>query len=472
MTAAEPDDANRVRELGQRLLLDWRVRCGLRHAAVGATSNADAMTLCVAVASTLERGTGAQELALAACAWASGVTSGAEARAALLCLCDVAAEAETAAVAGMAPGALDIVLEQLAIVAAPAPAPLAVTPARRHQVDPLTGCRGRHAFEADLDDHVSLAASSGADVSVVLAELAPRRGVRARRDAGPGPAGGPDDVVVLRLVAALRRATGSPRPIYRLAEHRFALLLPGTSRARAGEVMLLATCASAPAFDWGAGSLAAAGPRAADGGVVVMLADADLRIRRRDLSHAIAALARRRRASVVTGAAAALVLLGGAAFALDGGPSGPASPALQAALPAHVGPTRLKPTLKPTLTPTPTPTPTLPPTTQPTLPPSAAVPVSAPTPSTAEPSRDPNAAPRALPVAPVASPAPAAPAVPLEPALVTPPATAVPPVPPAPATTTPPSDGGGKGVVNLVTGLLYEAKHAVSWNRDRHGTRW
>ena len=123
MTPATPEDENRARELGQRLLLDWRVRCGVRHAAVAATSNPDAMALCAAIARTLEQGVGVQELALAACTWAAAVPSSAEARSALLCLCDVAAELGTTSATDGRRHTLDLVLEQLAIVAAPAPRP-------------------------------------------------------------------------------------------------------------------------------------------------------------------------------------------------------------------------------------------------------------------------------------------------------------------------------------------------------------
>ena len=467
MTTAEPDDANRARELGQRLLLEWRVRCGLRQAAVAATSNAEAMALCVAVARTLEQGGGASELALAACTWTAGIASSTEGRAALLCLCDVAAEAGTTAVEGMAPQALDIVLEQLAIVAAPAPAPAALTPTRRHQIDPLTGCRGRRAFEADLDDHVALAALSGTDVTVVLAELAPRRAKGPRRS--PPPAGGPDDVSVLGLVAALRRAAGSPRPLYRVGESRFALLLPGTSRVRAGELMLLAACGPAPAFDWGVGSLAAAGARARfDRAVIVMLADADLHTRRRDLSHATAVLARRRRASVVTGAAATLALLGGSAFALDAGAPGPA---LQAALRAHAGTDHAP--AGPAHTVPAAPLPSSPPAGVPTATPPATTTTPSPSPESVggarvEPASVVAAPPTAQAVPAVHTVVPTVPTVPTVPAAPTPTPTITVPVP---TTTTPPGDTATTGLVTLVTDLLHEAKHAVGWGKERHAAR-
>ncbi|HUO48621.1 MAG TPA: hypothetical protein VMU09_07295 [Acidimicrobiales bacterium] len=473
MTAAGTADGNRAQELGQRLLLDWRVRCGLRRCAVEATSSPQAMALCVAVSRTLRDRSGGPELALAACTWSSGVASSAEARAALLCLCDVAAEAGTTTVEGLPAHALDIVLEQLAIVAAPAPDPAALPAPARHDVDPLTGCRGRRAFEADLDDHVALAKVAGRDVSVVLAELAPRK-AKARR--GTRLALVPDDVVVLGLVATLRRATGSPRPLYRLSEHRFALLLPGTSRVRAGELMLVATCGSGPAFDWGAGSLAGAGARAGDdSGVVTMLADADLHIRRRDLVHATHELARKRKASVVTAATAAVALLGGSAFAFEGGsPGGLPQAALGAShavtqVPGGAGAlhARLRTPPAPDVTvpapattvpaPLPAPAPGLAPATDVTVPVAqVSSPPSAQTVARIVPSPPATAVPP-VPVPPVAAPP------------VTVPVPAPTPVPPV-TTPTPPADQP-PNLLLLVSGLLHEAKHAVPWFKGHHAER-
>ena len=301
-----------------------------------------------------------------------------------------------------------------------------------------------------------LAGATAADVTVVFAELAELSGGAGGRDRRSSKGAAAADVEVLGLVAALRRATGSPRPVYRVGDERFALLLPRTNRLRAGELMLLATCGAGPAFHWGAGSLSSAGKRAADDpGVLMMLAEADLLIRRRDLSHARALLTRRRRASVATSAAAALALVGGSAFGLDA--FGGGAP-LRAALEAHGHGSASAHVLGPGASPR-----------------AVAPPPSVPTSVTPAVTAAPVAAP--VPAVPVARPTSAAPVAlvsvqtpPPQPNAATPTPT---PTPTVPATTAPPAPSSPvKKLLDDVTELLHQAKHAVPWNKGHHESRF
>ena len=327
-TDQDPED-----DLKQRVLLHWRVRCGARRAAVEATSGPDAMALCAAVAWTLEHGTPAPDLAAAAHAWGASVSSPAEARSALLCLGEVATEISGDMADELPPTGLDPVLEQLASEAAAASA-------RRTEpagIDPLTGCGDRRALEGDLDEAVAGALAAGLDVAVAVVEIdGPHRERSKRLGKSTSVLG---DVTVLGLVATLRRALGRADGIYRVGQRKLAVLAPGRAGRGMGELMLLATCAPGPNFSWGAADLSAGGAQAAKNpDLLLLLAEADLLLRRQDLSRANATLTRRRRMSALATAAAVALVAGGITFGLDTTAAGPGGQS-HLALPGHAGDT-------------------------------------------------------------------------------------------------------------------------------------
>ena len=317
--------------LCQSMLLRWRIRCAVEQAALAATARPEAAALCAAVGRTLEHGSSVPDLAVAARTWVADVFSPVEARAALLCLCEVATEL-SGEVANELRG-LDPVLECLVNEAAACSA----RRINRASMDSLTGCGDRRALNGDLRYAVTAAIASEHDVAVAmvqLVDLAPGSRERPAKRSGKNT-NAVDDAVVLSLLAALRRSLGHADGVYRVGKDKFVVLAPTSDVAGVGEVMLLATCAPGPRFTWGAAGLTAAGTKAVENpDVLLVLAEADLQIRRRDFSHANAILTRRRRVSAVASMAAATVLAGGIAIGLDTN-SAVLSDQPRVALPAH-----------------------------------------------------------------------------------------------------------------------------------------
>ena len=303
-----PDDRDPGIELWKRILVRWRIRSGARQAAADATSGPEAAALCVAVVRSLEDPSQTPDLAMTARSWGAGVSSATEARSALLCLCEVTTELDGEVIDGFPPQGLDRVLEVLVTEAAAASTPST----ELSSIDTLTGCPDRQAVSGDLDVVVASAVASGSDVAVAIAKL----------DESPKRIGDPhrlaDDVAVLGLLATLRRAFGHSDGVYRTGDGKFAVLAPDTDASGAREVMLLATCAPGPRFEWGVASLHAAGTKATESpDLLLLLAEGDLYLRRKDFSRANAVLARRRRVSAVASIAAVTLLAGGIALGLE-----------------------------------------------------------------------------------------------------------------------------------------------------------
>jgi GGDEF domain-containing protein len=357
--AASGSGVERGNVLGM-MLFQWRLRCGARRSAAGATSGPRAVALCVSVIATLEGRGPASDLTRAAHTWRTEVESPAEARAALLCLCELATEM-AGDVTGHPPGHLDDVLEQLVHEAASVP-----TPREAAGVDRLTGCPDRRALEHDLDRDAAAAIVRGADLTVVSLELDPTHSVTPHRASRLANA---DEVRALSLVATLRTTLGARDRLYRSGPRAFAVVAPRRDTVGVGELMLSATCAAGVGFSWGAASLrqAMVAGAAESPSLLLVLAEADRHMRRRDFAHAHAAMVRRRRVSALASVAAVGVLASGVTFGLDSAsvPTSPLRTALRGRAPTH-GPTAPSATAPPTRNPpTTAPPPTVPPTTAP-----------------------------------------------------------------------------------------------------------
>lgn len=343
-------------ELAQRVLLHWRVRCLVRLAPLRATSGADALALCAGLLWTLDHRAQAPGLALAARRWAEAAAGVPDSARALECLDEVVVEIAEVAFPGFPPQALRRVLDLVKDVAAAVPARRAARPA----VDSTTGLPDRRSLERDLDALVAAAVvGGGPDLAVAVVE--PEFGAKGSLHRGRGPAGGAGPGITA-LVEALRNGLGRAVPggrLYHLGVRRLAVLVPRGNTAAIGEVMLWASCGDAPPFVWGASSLRAAGARAvAQPDALLVLAEADLHLRHRDLVRARAALARQHRQRRLVGSVAgALVLLMGVALGLVGsGPSG--RPGLSA---LHAPPTTITvPNIPSTPAPAPSAQPSLP----------------------------------------------------------------------------------------------------------------
>jgi GGDEF domain-containing protein len=311
------DDRDTGTDLVQHLRLQWGVRCIFRHASFLATTGPEALDLCAAVLAALESPNWSPGIAVAARRWRTGVSSPAEAAPALRCLSESVAELAVEEYGEHPPPGLDPVLEQLIGEATSASSPR--TGAGR--VDLVTGCSNRAAFERDLADAVTDALVQLDDVAVALVELDPSRKV--------------SDLNLLSLLAAIRRTVQRGDACYRVGPRKFAVLLRGEDASAAGSAMLRVTLSGAPRFSWGVSSLRSAGIVSADrADVVVLLAEADLHLRRRDYSHARHMLARQRRNSALTAVAGALVLVAGVVLGV--GPAIHAPSHSEAAPPAAV----------------------------------------------------------------------------------------------------------------------------------------
>jgi GGDEF domain-containing protein len=300
--------------LCQSMWLRWRIRCAVEQAALAATSRPEAEALCAAVVRTLEHGSSEPSLAFAARTWVADVFSPVEARAALLCLCEVATELSNETLDEMT--GLDPVLECLVNEAAACSA----RRIDRVSIDSLTGCRDSRTLEGDLELAVGSVAAVGGDVALAMVILrdspsGSRDHPARRRGKNPSTA---DDVVVLNLVATLRSLLRPADELYRVGKRKFVVLAPETNAAGVGELLLLATCAPGPPFAWGVADLSSTGTEAAQNpNVLLLLAEADLVIRRRDFSQATALLTKRRRMSALVSVAAVTALAGSITLGLD-----------------------------------------------------------------------------------------------------------------------------------------------------------
>lgn len=307
-------------ELAERVLLHWRVRCLLRQAPLRATTSADSLALCAAMLWTLEHREAPPGLLLTARRWAESAATVPDATRALECLAEVVAEIAEVAFPAFSRRSLPELFARLA-----GEARSAVTRrARRPGVDVVTGLPDRPSLERDLDALVA-AAKVGGGVDVTVAVVEPQRSARGsvrtpRRHPVAAEQGALRD-----LAAALEDRLAGGARLYRLGTRRLAVVAARWDTRAMGELMLRASCSAAASFVWGTASLRGAGERAAaDPDALVVLAEADLHLRRRDLLRARAALARQHRRTALRTVAAALVVLAGAALGV--GTSGPGAP--------------------------------------------------------------------------------------------------------------------------------------------------
>ena len=324
----------------------------------------------MAVLRTLQDPSQAGVLEAAARSWAASVSSPADARSALLCLCEVTTELAGDVVDQPGAAGLDRVLEVLVAQAAAASAP-STAPA---SVDTVTGCPDRQAFGRDLAAAVADADLSGADVAVAVVKVhdVPKRTGLSRRPVVDG--------AVDRMLGSLRGTPARSHGVYRIGARKFAVLAPDMDILGVRELMLLATCVPGPRFAWGAASLRAVGAdaeRSPD--LLLLLAESDLYLRSKDLAAATTALARRRGISVLASSAAATLLVGGVALGLDMPAAAPGYQ-VHVAEPVPVGSVPSGPPSRPS-PPAPAPPPTNPP-------PPSSVPAPPPTPTSPPPASD------------------------------------------------------------------------------------
>lgn len=314
------------------LLLDWRTRCAVLRAPWELTAGRAALRLCVAVVRTLEQGRPTTELGPALRAWGATIPSASDARAALQCLGESVSQLAARGFGEFRVRGLDPVLEALAQEA--------LIPTGRRtvpvEIDGVTRCPVRGSLERDLATAVTAARVAGETLSLAVLQL-DTGGTARRWPAREAMAA--EDSQLLALLSTIRRGFGS-RDVYRVGREAFAVLAPGVGTAGLGELILQASCIVGPRFDWGTADLRALEVSAvASPDVLLLLAEADLAIRKQDREHATGLADRRRQLSVV-GAAAALLLVAGAGFALGGHGNGPGAPQPQTglALPARVAP--------------------------------------------------------------------------------------------------------------------------------------
>jgi GGDEF domain-containing protein len=321
------DDSGTV--LVQRLMVHWRVRCVLRRAPIEATAGSAALDLCAAIVTTLERGAPPPGLARAVRTWGAGLRSADEAVAAAQCLSEITTELSADVFQNFPSAALEPVLELLATEAAAASARLAERQAGASSLS------DRKALERDLDEAVAASLLSNAEAALAVIELdaAPKGSLHRPRDPQA------DDAAVLALGAALAGAGGPGQRVYRLSRRKLAVLAPGTHTVDLGAVVLEATLALGIGFSWGMAGLRASGADVLTSpDVLVMLAEADLHLRRRDYVHARHMLSQHRRRSALASVSAALLLLAGTAFGLGAFRSAPQGQG-QLAAPARLGTT-------------------------------------------------------------------------------------------------------------------------------------
>lgn len=301
--------------LGLRLLLHWRIRCAARHVAIDATSGPGAATLCTSVIGTLKDESNAGDLEFHLRRWRAGAAA-ADARGALLCLAELTSELSAEVFAEFPPPGLAVILEHLSDAAASAAMPEKPVAA----VEPVTGCPGSDVLDHDLNKMVRRAAVSSADVGVAVVELDQRH--RHSRPATGRP--DPQNPALIGLASTLRLAASQADTVYRWGPRRFALVSWDADKVAMRQTMLQAVCLGGEKFHWGVASLSDIGsPAEQNPDLLLMMAEADLHLRRKDLSHAKAALERRRRTTLVGVAAAAMLLAAVVSNGFAGSPGQP-----------------------------------------------------------------------------------------------------------------------------------------------------
>lgn len=292
-------------DLVQQVVLHWRVRCALRRVPVEAASGPDALALVTALAATVERGYPPPGLDRAARAWAANLADPAHARGALRCLAEIAVQLVADAPEQFSPAGLDPVFDQLIAEAA-------VT--AQADARAVAAAPDRRLLERRLERAVADALRTGGDIAVGVVELE-----RPRRSAPHLPGRAPIPVpqeAMEDLASALQRMVGAGG-VHRLGTRRLAVLVPGADTAGLGDLFLQAT-ARAPSFTWGTASLGAVGSRAvASPDALVVLAEADLHLRRRDLVRARGQITRRHHRSALAATGSALVLVLGILVGLN-----------------------------------------------------------------------------------------------------------------------------------------------------------
>ena len=178
------------------------------------------------------------------------------------------------------------------------------------RTDPLTGCANRLALEEQLGRAVHGAVRSGLDVAVAVVDL---DGLKSINDTRGHAAG---DAALLALVMTLRGGLRDGDTIYRIGGDEFAVVAPFTDAAGAGAMLERAALEGGPAFGWGVASLAGVGNAAAeDPHLLLLAADTDLYVRRRQ-ARRVPARPSRSHVPLVASVAASLTLAGGAAAAV------------------------------------------------------------------------------------------------------------------------------------------------------------
>lgn len=411
-----PDDTWADAGLVQHLLFDWRIRCAARGGPWQLTVGRGASSLCIAVVATLEQGSPVADLAHTVRAWGAGVPVAAEARAALQCLGEAVCELAAGDYGEFRVRGLDPVLEQLALEAA-IPVGRRTVPA---VIDVLTGCPDRETLEYDLTRAVA-ATAAGAELTVAVLEP---------EDAEIGRYGETVSVnegALLGVLATVRRTFAEGGTVYRAGVGSLVIVAPGVGALSMGELLLRATCGSGPRFFWGRASLRGAGSQGREAPtMLLLLAEADLHLRRQDYLAASGAGPRRRQLSVVGAAAAGLLLVAGvgATLAGTGGPTTHAARSAERAPVHSVAPTTVAPVPAPPVT-TPPAVPA-PPAPSPSTPAASTVAASAPSGGPA-PAQSAVLTSYQVPAAPTTTPPPPPPP---SPPSTAPPSTAPPPSPP------------------------------------------
>ncbi len=280
----------------------WRERCKERAADPGHCSGTEAVFLVTALGAALRRGAPTPQMARAARSWGATFSSPTEALASLACLREVlpiTAEAHSR------------VLDQLMLEAVDAASASLRAAAR---TDPMTGCANRLALDDELSRAVRSAQRSGLEMAVAVIDL---DGLKHINDTQGHAAG---DAALLALVESLRAVLRTADSLFRIGGDEFVVMTPFTDADGAGAMLRRAAHCGAPAFSWGVASLAGTGPAAAeDPQLLLVAADTDLYVRRREWRHALSRSAshRRRVVAVSVAASVALTATGAAALASE-----------------------------------------------------------------------------------------------------------------------------------------------------------
>ncbi len=267
----------------RRTTTKWAERCRQRSLfsplSRGEAGNADALHLLRALGPAFVHGGETAALARAARNWGGRLEAPVDAVGALACLRDVVLD-DLPALAGTVHAVLDRALEHAVEGAT-------IVLRTEARTDPLTGCGNRLALDEDLERAVRGANRTGLDVSVAVVDL---DGLKAINDSRGHPAG---DAALGSLVTTLRKSLRDADTIYRIGGDEFAVIAPFTDAAGAAAMLERAARDGGPAFGWGVASLAGVGEVAgADPHLLVVAADTDMYLRRRQTRSAAHGLAR------------------------------------------------------------------------------------------------------------------------------------------------------------------------------------